>query len=213
MSDLNPTEPGSPPPAPPPMQEGNAPLSIWRDMWLKPRAVLRQEQNRPAHWRHWSPAMLAGIAAVLEAIGQTPPPGVTLPTLSPQTLLTAALLLGPLFGLLHVGLMGFLLRSLGKLWGGDVAPDAMRRGVSLSLVPLASSLILVLLELGWLRQPGHETLLLISVSLRVGLNLWTLLLLVMSVSELQRLPLLRALATVAGAIALVLTLLQLLQPG
>ena len=50
MSDLN---PDTAPPAEAPTR-----LSIARDMWLRPRAVLQQEiqqgeQRKPAQWSHW----------------------------------------------------------------------------------------------------------------------------------------------------------------
>ena len=210
MSDLNPSLQEQPP----------ARLSIWRDMWLKPRAVLRQECTGPSHWRHWAPALVAGVVAVLEAFvmlaaqSQTVPstPGVpplVLPT-GGVLLLTAALL-GPLFGMIYVGVIGFLLRQVGRLFGGVTTPDAMRRGVSLSLVPLASAIILLLFEMWWRQQHGSNVLLMISTTLRILLNYWHMLLLAMCVSELQVLSLRRAIATVAGVIVLMMVLPLLLR--
>ena len=207
MSDLNPSDHATP-----------ATLSIWRDMWLKPRAVLRQELARPAGWRHWAPAVLAGIAAVLETflLVTTAPDAKTDPqqlaAATGQSLLLTALLLGPLFGMLHVGLMGFLLRHIGRLFGGQCQPDAMRRGISLALVPLAWSLLLVLAEMWWIGQHGKDAWVMISTGLRALLNLWTLLLLAMSISEVQQLPLRRAAGTLAGTILLLMLFLLLLQP-
>lgn len=220
MSELNlPTEPTGPV-APTPLPPAQPPLSIWRDMWLKPRAVLRQQVTAPSHWQLWAPAMLAGIAAVLETFmlaAQQPDAAPALASESArlptgQALLLTALLLGPLFGMLHVGLMGFVLRQFGKLFGGVTTPDAMRRGISLSLVPLAFSLPLVLFELWWREQNGGELVVMLTTALRAGLNLWTLLLLAMSISELQQLPMRRAVATLASAVAALILLLLLLQP-
>ena len=210
MSDLN-----HPSPEQPPVR-----LSIWRDMWLKPRAVLQQQQTAAAHWQQWAPAILAGIAAVLETFAlaqqQMPAPASTnvaaVPSPTGQALLLTALLLGPLFGMIHVGLMGFVLRLIGRVFGGITTPDAMRRGVSLSLVPLAYSLPLVLFEMWWREQQPDSVWLMLSTGLRMLLNLWTLLLLVMSISELQQLNIRRAAGTLASAVALMMVLMLLLQP-
>lgn len=215
MSDLNPpTETPSSEPndsATPPQ------FSIWRDMWLRPRAVLRQELARPGHWQQWAPAILAGIAAVLETfmlMTATPVNTGNAQTaaITGQSLLLTAMLLGPLFGMLHVGLMGFLLRHVGHLFGGRCQPDAMRRGISLALVPLAWSLSLVLFELWWIEQHGKDAWVMISTGLRALLNLWTLLLLAMSISEVQQLPLRRAAGTLASTFLLLMLVLLLLQP-
>ena len=214
MSDLTPNEP----PHRDRTDDSQQPLSIWRDMWLKPRAVLRQELARAADWRHWAPAILAGVAAVLETfmlIATAPADAAKasqIPPVTGQSLLLTALLLGPLFGMLHVGLMGFLLRHVGHLFGGQCQPDAMRRAISLALVPLAWSLLLVLFELWWIEQHGKDIWLMISTGLRALLNLWTLLLLAMSISEVQQLPLRRAAGTLASTILLLMLALLLLQP-
>src|SRR3990167_1018114 len=158
--------------------------------------------------------MAAGVAAVLEtfmlgtaatsdaASGNTP----AMPAITGQSLVLTALLLGPLSGLLHAGIMGFVLRQLGRLFGGNTTPDAMRRGISLALVPMAYSLLPILFELWWREQHGNDFLVMISTGVRALLNIWALLLLVMTVSELQRLPLRRAVGTVASAIALLFML-------
>ncbi|NQD35632.1 YIP1 family protein [Permianibacter sp. IMCC34836] len=212
MSDLNTEQPGTTGPSAP----DAPPLSIWRDMWLKPRAVLRQEIGRPPRLSQWLPAILAGIAAVLETFalaqsGTLPTTVPTMPATGLQGLLTMALLLGPLSGLLHVFIMAFLLRQLGRWFGGTVTPSAMRRGISLALVPMAYSLLLVVLEMLW-REPGVDSLLIrISTGIRTVLNVWFLLLLVMTVSELQQLPLRRAILTVGSALLLLLSLFLLLR--
>lgn len=208
MSDLNPT------PAPTPEGPTEQTLSIWRDMWLKPRAVLRQELARPPHWSNWLPAMLAGIAAMLETFalaqsGNVPPTVPPMAKPGPQELLLMALLLGPLSGLLHVTIMGFLLRLMGRWFGGNaVVPAAMRRGISLALVPMAFSLLLIVFELIWKSAGGDNAsgdwLITFSTGLRTALNIWFLLLLVMTVSEVQALSVRRATLTVASTMLLLL---------
>jgi hypothetical protein len=191
-------------------------LSPWRDMWLKPRAVLRQQLALPPHWQQWLPAIFAGVAAVLETFALHPAelaPGVAAP--SGQGLILMALLIGPLSGLLHVGLMGWLLGNMGRLFGGKLqaGSDAMRRAVSLALIPMAAALPLLLLEL-WLRQQSADNLVvMMGTVLRSGLNLWFLLLLVMAVSEVQQLSLRRAVGTVASVLLLLASLFLLLRGG
>lgn len=193
-----------------------APLSPWRDMWLKPRAVLRQQLALPPHWQQWLPAVLAGVAAVLETFAVHPgelAPGMPAP--SGSGLLVMALLLGPLSGLLHVALMGWLLGRLGRLFGGAVqaSGDAMRRAVSLALIPMAVALPILLVEM-WLRQQSQDSILvMMGTALRSGLNLWFLLLLAMAVSEVQQLSLRRAIATVASVLLLLASLFLLLRGG
>jgi len=212
MSDVNSEQPPAPEPAelaPP------AALSRWRDMWLKPRAVLRQQLATPAHWSDWLPAMLAGTAAVLEtfAISQSTAVAAGLPPLpqpSTLSLLLMALVLGPLSGLLHVGIMGFLLRHVSRLIGGlttagksavsAVTPAAMRRGISLALVPMAFSLLPGLFELWWRGQQGNDVGLTISTGVKTVLNIWFLLLLVMTVSEVLQQSIRRATLTVASTL-------------
>lgn len=200
------------PPDPAPVPQ----LSIWRDMWLKPRAVLREHLAQPAHWSHWLPAILAGIAAVLDLLtlaNQLPPAtAAQLPKLGAQGILLTALLIGPISGLLQVGIMAFVLRQVGRLFGGQCTPDAMRRGLSLAQVPLAASLIPLLLELWWRQQHDAAVIVMIGHGVRALLNLWALLLLAMTVSEVQGTSLRRAIGTVAAAVLLVLTALALLQP-
>ncbi len=222
MSDLKtdsakPPEPeNSPPPEPRPGQENTAPLSPWRDMWLKPRAVLRQQLALPPQWQQWLPAIFAGIAAVLETFAVHPgelAPGMPAP--SGAGLLMMALLLGPLSGLLHVGLMGWLLGSIGRLFGGDAqaSGDAMRRAISLALIPMAAALPILLLEMWFRQQSPDSNLVMMGTALRSGLNLWFLLLLAMAVSEVQQLSLRRAIATVASVLLLLASLFLLLRGG
>ncbi len=229
MSDLKPDPEASPEPSAPnasgPNPSGSnssttepAPpvLSPWRDMWLKPRAVLRQQLALPPHWRHWLPAIFAGVAAVLETFALHPAelaPGVAAP--SGQGLLVLALMIGPLSGLLHVALMAWLLGNMARLFGGSgqASRDAMRRAISLALIPMATALPIILLEM-WLRQQSEASVVaMMGTALRSGLNLWFLLLLAMAVSEVQQLSLRRAIGTVASVLLLLASLFLLLRGG
>lgn len=208
-------EPGSSP-DPSPGEKQASRLSPWRDVWLKPRGVIAQQLQQNAGWKNWLPAFIGGITILLQVFSNVTPamlaqsladkPGAPLP--QAKDWLTAAVLFGPLIGMVQVGITAFFLRVLGRPLGGQAAPAALRLAVVWSMVPVACSL-----PLWWLvlNNPG-STLASVAVWIAQALSLWSMLLLVMMVSEVQRFSTSKGVANVAAFFAVNLLLLMLLAP-
>lgn len=193
----------------------NAParLSPWRDVWLKPRGVIAQQLQQNAGWKNWLPAFVGGITILMQLFSNIPQeviaqslantPGTPVP--QAKDWLSMAVLFGPLIGMLQVGITGFFLRVLGRPLGGQAAPAALRLAVVWSMVPIACSLPLWWLVLD---NPG-SSLARIAVWVAQALSLWSMLLLVMMVSEVQRFSTSKGVANVAAYFAVNLLLLML----
>jgi len=162
-------------PAPPPF------LPYWRSVWLKPRQTMAAIYAAPRHALMWLPAIVGGIALMMEAaiVGKF---WTQLPF---GQVWMASLLLGPLAGMLNVGILGFFVRQFGKLMQGEGDATRIRLALSWATVPVAFALIPTAIEY-YLRATEGESLLTSALLwLRTGLGIWGVLLMCLCVAEAQ----------------------------
>ncbi len=190
-------------------------------MWLRPRAAFRAAVARPGLWQPWLLAALAGVSAVLAwAAGRRLGEAA-----GPFEILALALLVGLPLGLAALLLGGVLLRTGGRLLGGQGSARQVRAALALAAAPVVLGLPLWLVQLAALPQasfggapggplaglPAQGLLALACWALHGALWAWAVALSCIGLAEAHSIGLARAAASwlmaalaVAGAIGLLL---------
>lgn len=196
MSTINPN------PATPPF------ITYWQNIWLRPRQTMIDIYQGPRHGLLWLPAIIAGVASMFDvAIA-----GQFWKQLPLAQVWMAALMLGPLVGMLHVGVLGFFVRQFGKLLKGFGDTQRIRLALCWASVPVATALIPAALEYYLRSSQGESVLTSALMYLRTGLGLWGVLLMCMCVSEAQQFSFKHGALNVLSVFAAFILLLLLLAP-
>ena len=197
--------------------DNGAELNPWRTMWLRPRATVRWlVANDPE--RHM--LLLPALAGIHESLGQYMLQGRGDVTGWPG-LVGMAIVLGPIFAILGMLIYCFLLRFTGQWLGGKASLRQLITAYAWSRVPVAYVLPVWIVAIGVLgqgmftSQPLETFIGPLQVGLFLGFTLlvaaasiWTLVLLVMGVAEVQGFSAWRALGNLLLAVVVVVAVLM-----
>ena len=205
---------------------GNEPSAgSWSTIWFWPRRTVRKIVDSGAAEGVWILAMLGGIASCLSN-SSAMQLGDTLPV---AALLFFCALIGPAGGLLSLWIGGWLLHRIGMMLGGAASPAAVRAAVAWSWAPVVCMLplwgvkgILFGAELFSSQktriaaEPVLGALYGLTALVDLVISVWSTVILVLALSEVNRFRVSRALAvTLISAFLLavpVLILTSLLTP-
>jgi len=179
----------------------NPPLRPWHDVWLKPRRVFRTLATTPIGKLDYLLAAAQGTVNFLALCrgGSLANAGGV------PEILAAAFVVGPLTGIVGMYLMTAIYVRLGTAAGGTATKAQIFHVLAYSGIPLAVSLGLWLLMAGLAGdstfletpRPGLDGFLVLLLRLQGfahgALLLWSVLLQVMGLSEMERLGVPRAL--------------------
>lgn len=119
-------------------------LNPWFSMWLKPRATIQQIIDNDPQRQVLLLAAVAGFSETLDRSSmQSAGDKIALPTL-----FVAAVLAGPLFGIVKLYLGGALLHWTGGWLGGRGTPPQIRAAMAWSNIPVIWALLLWIPLLG-----------------------------------------------------------------
>lgn len=187
-------EPDAVPPPPAPQR------SPWRTIWFSPRRTIRRIVDSDAR-PSWVPVVaLAALTQGFMSLQLDPNDGTLSLSRSAMPVMIGVLQL--VFGVL-VG--PFLLAFVGSWFGGDADPTEIRQAVAWSYVPVAVAAVCVIPPLLFGGPAGPDDtpqtplqwIALVSV-LAIGLaSLWAFVLEVITLAEVQRFSIIRALACIA----------------
>jgi len=189
------------------------PLDPWLSMWTRPRATVRRlVQTRPEH-AVLLLAALGGVAQVLDRaswrnLGDHYGPGA---------IFLAAVVAGPIGGVITLYLFGWLISVTGRWLGGEAPPSHVRTAMAWGNLPNVAGLLLWLPALALIGQEMFTSLtpqldaqpvlalLLLPLGLAwMALAIWSLVLLLHGLGEVQGFSAWRALGNVLLAVVLVL---------
>lgn len=182
-------------------QDTRTPLRPLREVWLRPRHVFRTMATMPVGPGDYLLAAAQGTVSWLalcrvQSLGQSSGVG---------EILAKALLVGPIAGVLGVLLMTGVYSPIGRRAGGTARREQVFHVLAYGGVPLLASLglwIAVALIVGpgtFVEQPGKDVdggaqlLLQAQSAVHLALVGWSLLLQIMGFSEVEGLPVRRAL--------------------
>jgi Yip1 domain len=201
-------------------------------IWTRPRDTIRAIVEKDPHRHVITLSMAWGFVQTLEwAIASRAPDVVPL-----QMILGLDLILGPLIGLIGLGVLVWSLGLTGRWLGGKATQDELRAAIAWSAVPILAAIPYVLMELmPYARegikeqvmpsesQPALRLILMACGFVRLILGMWSFVLLLKCVGEVHRfsawaalgslaLGLLLLIATLA-AIGVLVTLVQIVYGG
>lgn len=195
-------------------------LNPWTAMWWKPQAAINAVVHREGRSHTLVLAALMGVATVIGAVAP-------IPNLHWFAVITFAILVGPLAGLIALYIDGALLSWVGRALGGRASQSTLRTAIAWSALPSIAALLIVLAAiavfgqefLGAFAAPdGVDDPVLFSVALVAGLlPLWAIFLRIRTVGAVQHFGVIRATATVAASLLVMLAVtlgirIFLLQP-
>ncbi|WP_240911109.1 Yip1 family protein [Paludisphaera soli] len=206
---LSPSDEGLPPPA----AEGDrrSPGRPLATIWTRPRETIRRILESDPSYLVIPLSLAAGVAKVLDAASWRHDGG----RLQMPTILAMAMIFGPLTGVFGLYLAGWLLSWSGRVLGGVAEPEATRAALAWSLVPTVASLTVSAVQLAFLgdamfrNSPGPAAgtgrFLLATWAIHIFLGVWSLLLLLIGLSEAHRISMARALGAflLAGFVLLI----------
>lgn len=131
-------------------EQPSSPLNPWRTLWSRPRATIRQiVATQPE--RHV--VMLAAVGGIFQWLDQATlrATGDQLPL---HMILAAALIVGPISGIITLYLLGFLIALTGRWLGGTASPLHMRAALGWYNWP---GICIGLLWIPQLALAGHES--------------------------------------------------------
>jgi Yip1 domain len=163
-------------------------------IWTRPRATIRAIVNTDPH-RHIVPlAILGGIVQTLDRASQRNA-GDKLPF---AAILGMAMLLGPVGGLLSLFVGGWFLGLTGRSLGGRARPEQLRAAIAWSFVPVLATIPIWIIQLGFFGRelftretptldanPTLGLVLLATGMLEAALGLWSFVILLKGVGEVQ----------------------------
>lgn len=169
-------------------------LNPWFSMWIKPRATIQQIVDTNPEYLVLLLAMLGGVSQGLDrATGQSL--GDQMPLMA---VLGVAIVGGAVGGIIQLYIGGALLRWTGGWIGGQATSQYLRTAVAWSNVPLVWGLIIWVLAIAVFRQelfsdamPRTEAdprllyVLLAFGVINITLGIWSVVLLVKGVAQVQ----------------------------
>lgn len=177
-------------------------LNPWLAIWTRPRATIRQQVERDPEAWVLALVAFAGVGQLLsDASARSYGDRLDLPTL-----LFMALLAGPLIGILGAYVGGSLLCWSGRLLGGSAHPVEIRAAIAWSSVPYVASMVLWVPELLLFGEelftnatprldadPGLQALLFAFVAVEMLAALWTFVVFLKCLGQVQAFSAWRAL--------------------
>jgi Yip1 domain len=178
------------------------PIQPFKDVWLRPRRVFRELQNRPISLTDYLLASAQGIATPLVVSrAQLSGTGATA-----AQILESAFIFGPLAGIVSMYLFAAIYGRLGARAGGKFARNQVFHVLAYGGIPVAASLILWVFtallagESAIVEKPGVELDWFVGLVLRAQfvayllLLFWSVVLQVMGFSEISGLSTRRSFA-------------------
>lgn len=189
-------------------------VNPWNSMWTRPRETVRHLVETDPKRMVLVLAALAGVSQMLnrasiKSLGDT---------LSTPVILLAALLLGPLFGIVALYIGGALIAWTGKWIGGSAPASHIRTALAWGNLPIAASLVVWVADLALFGHDNFTTakprlqashglsfLLMLSGLVSAVLGIWAIVLMVKGVGEVQGFSAWKALGNVllAGLVLVV----------
>jgi hypothetical protein len=173
-------------------------------IWTKPRATIRAIVDRDPRRHVIILAMLSGIVRTIDRASQQNAGD----KVSLAAILGMAVALGPVGGLLGVYVGGWFVRTAGRWLDGYASPEQIRAAIAWSFVPVAATIPIWILQLGVLGRelftretptleanPSLAIVLTVSGVVEAILGLWSFVILLKCVGEVQRFSAWRALAS------------------
>jgi hypothetical protein len=169
------------------------PIRPLKDVWLRPRRVFRELASRPVGLTDYLLAAAQGVATSV-AVYRTQLAGIHA---GAAEVLGSALLFGPVGGVISLYVFAAIYGRLGKRAGGASTRNAVFHVLAYGGVPVAASLILwglmalLIGEPAIIETPGAELDGFVAFALRLQvavyllLMLWSVVLQVMGLSEIQ----------------------------
>jgi Yip1 domain len=176
------------------------PIRPLKDVWLRPRRVFRELQNRPIAVADYLLAAVQGIATSI-MVYRTQLSGTD--ATAPQ-ILQSAFIFGPLGGIVSIYVFAAIYGRLGARAGGKFARNQVFHVLAYGGIPVAASLILWIFtallvgEAAIVEKPGVELDWFVALVLRAQfvayllLLVWSVVLQVMGFSEISGLSTRRA---------------------
>lgn len=196
--------------------------SPWLSIWLRPKETIRtivsENPNRSLGWL----AAIYGFSALLNFF-QSASFGAFA---SPLALLVAALILSPFCGYIVFALWSWIVLGIGKLFKGEGSFAEVRAAFAWSCVPFLFQIplwglmialfgpqLFINFEDGHLLTPPLVTLLFFVLIAKLILAVWSLVIYLNALAEVERYPVWRAIGTVVIAWIVMATLLTALWMG
>jgi hypothetical protein len=188
-------------------------MNPWLTIWIHPRVTIRRIIGTNSDAQVWLLAGLNGVARTIDRLSAKDAGDKwELPIL-----LTFAGAAGTLFGIIGLYISGYLLRLSGQWIGGKATAREVRAAVAWSHVPMVGVLALWLIGIPFLgreffssdtpfldEHPWLSFLLLGQGVLAITLYVWSLILMLQCLAEVQRFSAWKALGSVllAGLVAI-----------
>lgn len=185
----------------------------WLSMWVHPRATIQSVVNENPRKSIWLLAWLYGFNALLNVF-QTIPIATQI-GLIPMFLI--AFLLAPLWGYVFFAIWGAVVVWVGRLFKGKGTFETVRAAYAWACVPMIGSVALWLIlvffygKVLFLGMPEHfvsdsQAFALLGIFVvKLVFSIWTLVLFVQALSQVQHFSILRSIGNlVVAAIALIL---------
>lgn len=182
-------------------------------MWTRPRATTR---HLVAHRPAYGVLTLAALAGVGRALDRASDRNLG-DAMSVPAIVGTAVVTGPIAGILGLYLIGWLTSVTGRWIGGHAGPPELRTALAWGSLPTVAGLLLWIPALALLgrdmftetpaaiiEQPILGLMLLPLVVIWIGLGIWSLVLVLHAVGEVQGFSAWKALGNLALALVLIL---------
>ncbi|WP_084004454.1 Yip1 family protein [Terasakiispira papahanaumokuakeensis] len=204
------------------MEQSDQALNPWISMWTKPRATIQHIiDTNPEQ----SVMLLAAIYGFSQALDRASVRDLGNSFDWPYILLIAAVL-GPISGIIYLYLGSAIMRWVGGWMGGTASPQAVRAALAWSCIPMIWALILWLPELALFGQemfttatptldstPSLSSVLLALSTIEMLIGIWAVVLLVLSLAQVQGFSAWKALGNVLLAVLVVMVPLLVMVVG
>lgn len=168
----------------------------WRTMLLQPRLTLRRLLEDRAGYGLPVLIVIQGVSITFQQVSNPD----LMRLMSFPSFVIAAVLTGPLWGLIAVWCGSYVMKWTGRLFGGAATVKELRMALAWSSLPSVFQLIAVfgvLLRYGLSGGAAQEALLALqSGVLGIVIGLWQLVLLIACLMEVQKYPLWKALGNI-----------------
>jgi Yip1 domain len=190
-----------------PTRRGHIDLSAenpFLTIWTRPRATIRGIVDTNPFLHVIPLALVRGIVQTIDrAVQQNAGVALSLPTI-----LALAVFLGPLGGLIGLFVGGWFTRTSGRWLGGSATPEQVRAAIAWSSVPDLATIPILMIQIGlfgremftlqkptiW-SDPLHGAILVVSGLLEAVLGIWSFVILLKCVGEVQGFSAWRALGS------------------
>lgn len=177
--------------------------SPWFSIWLHPRETIHKIiVEKDPNYRLFSLSFLIGLFLLLQLL-----PGFQGISLGGALVFCVAV--APVLGLLMLSILAFVLLLLGKCFGGKATFVQVRAALAWALIPVVSSLLLYIVLLfvlyhllitmpaSALQISGWDVILLVGYAIvQSVLGLWSFLLLITCIAQVQGFSLFRSVCSV-----------------